>query len=486
MTGSDHTALVTPGINWISGCSDPRFPAGQCPLGTPGLIDAVLSAWDAFRAAAQVAAANFPSGPTLFEITRSDSLLTPLLPDYQTPYTFQFNIGVQRELRPGLVLSVDYVRHRGLHYPMRRDLNRVGAADTLDVARALVAMDALHGTLGCPSGAAGVDCAIAAGATIGEYVANGLGRGQAFPGTNPNFNEMRFVGMQGRSTYNALQVAVRGRLPDLGDSIKNWTLVGSYSLSRLEGSVEDKAMSNFEAPINNDDLFAFFGPTTFDRTHMLSIGSLFEIPGGIRLNSIWHFFSALPQSAFVPQALGGPAEIFFTDFNGDGTVGDPLPGTSRGSYGRNISCGAAFNRVIDAYNSTQAGQLTPAGQSFVNANLFTTAQLEALGAVSSTVPRPPAGQVCLDSFFTTDVRISRPFKLWRKRLTVEPGFEWFNLFNVANYDLPGNKLSGLLTGAPGSINGTTRANRTNRAGFGSGSFAPGIPRSWQFVLRVSF
>ena len=92
----------------------------------------------------------------------------------------------------------------------------------------------------------------------------------------------------------------------------------------------------------------------------------------------------------------------------------------------------------------------------------------------------------LDSFITTDLRVSRPFKLWRERITVEPAIEVFNLFNVANYDLPGNPLNALLTGAVGSISGTTPANRPNRAGFGSGSFAPGIPRAWQVALRVTF
>ncbi len=489
MTGSDLTAPVTPGVNWIGRPLGFSGIPGPPPGGTFGmsLIDAVLLAWDKFRAASLVAAANFPSGPTIFEIMRSDATFLPYLPNYQTPYTLQLNVGVQRELRPGLVLSVDYVRHRGLHYPMVRNLNRVGATDTLDVARALAAMDGLHSALGCPLGPPGVACAITAGAGIEDYAANGLGRGQAFPGMNTNFLDMQFNGMQGRSTYNALQVTLRERLPDLGRAVKNWTLAGSYSLSRLEASVGDQFSSDSEFPINNDDLFAFSGPTTFDRTHMLSIGSLFEIPGGVRVNSIWRFFTALPQSVFVPQVSGSAAEIFYTDFNGDGTVGDPLPGTSRGSYGRDIGCGAAaLNRVIDPYNAGQAGRLTPAGQALVDAGLFTTTQLQSLGATSPSVPRSPAGEVCLDSFATTDIRISRPFKLWRERITVEPSWEWFNLFNVANYDLPGNKLSGQLTGAPGSINGTTRTNRPNRAGFGSGSFSPGVPRSWQFALRVSF
>ena len=102
------------------------------------------------------------------------------------------------------------------------------------------------------------------------------------------------------------------------------------------------------------------------------------------------------------------------------------------------------------------------------------------------LPLAPSNEVMLDSFITTDVRVSRPFKLRRDRLTVESMLEWFNVFNIANYDAPGNVLSGLLTGAPGSINGTTPAYRPNRTGTGSGSFAQGVPRCWQLAVRVTF
>lgn len=497
INGLDLTALVTPGRNWITGCSDPRFPTGLCPLGTPGLIDAVLAAQQAFQAAYKIAYANFPSGPSRCEIRRGGC--ETFGSNYTTPYSFQFHIGVQRELRPGLVLSVDYVRNRGLHLLTRQDQNRLGAADTLITANALVAMNAVHAARGCPQGPAGVDCAINKGVLIGTYASRGLGllqnasttavNNSAFPGRNANFNRMQFFGMQGVSTYNALHANLRGKLPNLRALVKDWSVVASYALGRFEtkGTFEDPALVNYADNILNDKPLDYRGPAALDRTHMLSVGSLFRIPGGIRLNSIWRAFSALPQTVFVPGASGGAAEIFLTDLNGDGFNGDLLPGTNRGSYGRKIGCGAtALNRVIDDYNSTQAGNLTPAGQALVNAGLFTTLQLQRLGAVSPTVARAPDGQVCLDSFITTDVRVSRPFKLRSERITVEPAFEWFNLFNVANYDLPGNKLSDVLTGAAGSLNGTTTANRSNRAGFGGGSFALGTPRSWQIVVRVSF
>jgi len=494
LTGASPDAAVTPGVNWVSGCSDPRFPDGRCPLGTSGLIDAIFSAWKPYTDAYQTASSRFPSGPTQVEITLSPAGVYD--PDYRTPYSFHVNLGVQRELRPGLVLSVDYVRILGLHSIMRHDWNRVGAADTLNVMNSRAAIDATHSMLGCPGGPAGVDCAIAAGANIESYAAYGLGRGEAaspsnpnpfaFPGLNPDFNSMNLGGFQGRSTYNALQITLRGRLPDLREVVKDWNIVASYSLGRLTGVSEDQATVRIYPAVNNDDLLGFSGPCALDRTHIVSVGSVFQVPGGIHLNSIWRFSSAFPQSVLVPQVSGSAAEIFYTDFNGDGTYGDPLPGTLRGSFGRGVGDAAALNRAIDAHNATQAGQLTPAGKALVNARLFTEAQLKALGAVSPQAVRAPEGQVNLDSFITTDLRLARPFKLRGERIKIEPAFEIFNLFNLANYDLPGNKLTATLTGATGSINGTTAADRPNRAGFGSGSFALGIPRAWQLALRVSF
>lgn len=498
MSGSDPTALITPGRNWISGCRDPRFPGGDCPLGTPGLIDAVLAAFNAFKAASLAAAAKFPSGPTIFEVTRTTAG-NIFDPNYKTPYSFQLNAGVQRELRPGLVLSADYLRNRGVHYILRRDANRLGAADSLNVANARAAVIATHAAFGCPAAAtsAAVNCAIAAGATIEDYAANGLGSAGAaspgspnpfaFPGLNPNFNSMQLLGMQGLSTYNGLQVSLRGRLPNLRRVLRDWTAIVSYSLSRLEGTSDDQAF--LTNPVNNDNILQFFGPSTLDRRHMLSIASLFTIPGGIHLNSIWRVNSRLPKSIFVPQVSGSPAEIFFTDFNGDGTVGDPLPATNRGSFGRGVKNGKALNSLIANFNGSVVGTLTPAAKALVSAGLFTEAQLKALGAVAnggSPITLAPSGQVNLDSFITTDVRISRPFKFWGERITAEPAFELFNVFNIANYDLGGNTLSALLTGTVGSINGTTAADRPNRAGFGSGSFSQGIPRSWQLSVRVSF
>jgi hypothetical protein len=182
----------------------------------------------------------------------------------------------------------------------------------------------------------------------------------------------------------------------------------------------------------------------------------------------------------LPATTGGADEIFFSDWNGDGITQDPIFGSNRGSFSRDIKAND-INDVISRWNSTFAGTLSPAARALVQAGLFTEAQLQALGAVLTSVQPAPAGQVNNDSFINTDLRISHRIRL-TERWTVEPMVEVFNLFNVANYAV----FSSTLDGNPGNANGTTASTRPTRVGQGTGSFAPGVQRAFQFGVRVNF
>jgi hypothetical protein len=93
-------------------------------------------------------------------------------------------------------------------------------------------------------------------------------------------------------------------------------------------------------------------------------------------------------------------------------------------------------------------------------------------------------------------RFSEIVRIARKREAKEvielvyrelPSVGFYNLFNFANFDLPGNMLNGLLTGAAGQINGTTsEAHNITRVGVGTGVYSLGAPRQIEFGLRLSF
>lgn len=423
-----------------------------------------------------------------------------IAPGYRTPYSLQFNGGIQHQFSTGTILSVDYLRNRALHLLEGYDVNHVGDARYLNTAAALNAIAATNQSFACPGGTAGINCAIAAGASIVDYANNGLDSGRsylagypasgfgltpatgaAFPGINPNLGENQMLFPIGFSEYNALQINLRQNLSNPFRGVKRMSLEASYALSRFDSFAQDQDFVNNATDFDNINYY--YGPNALDRTHQFSVGTVFDLPHNFRTGFITHIDSALPLTLTLPTT-GGPGEIFFSDLTGDGTTGDVVPGTNIGSFGRSVKVDQ-LNSIINNYNSNDAGKLTPAGQALVNAGLFSTTQLGKLGAVTPTLPAAPAGEVGLSPFIDSDLNFGY---LWhiRESVVIEPSVAIFNLFNVANYDAPGNTLSGVLNGQPGSVDGTTPGLRTNRTLFGSGVFSFGGPRALEWGLKVTF
>ena len=72
-------------------------------------------------------------------------------------------------------------------------------------------------------------------------------------------------------------------------------------------------------------------------------------------------------------------------------------------------------------------------------------------------------------------------------MTIKPSVRFYNVANFANFDLPSNMMSGLLTGGVGSVNGTNYAGHlVNRVGVGSGVYSLGSPRETEFSLKITF
>jgi len=438
--------------------------------------------------------------------------LSLIAPDYRTPRSVQMNIGVQHELRPGLIFSADYLRNVSTRTLLAYDVNFGGAASTFNAANAAADRDfaqtnaatVFGGTMNCPAGSGQGGCMVAslgqAGA-LAAYGGSGIGgplqitEGScptcAFPGIHPNLgvNQVNFP--EGRSVYNGMDLVLKQQTSHFFvPGVKQANFQVSYSLSRYVSQVADSDFVNTATDSYSPDRFT--GPNALDRTHQVSFGGTFDLPWFFQLGFIGHFYSPLPQSALFEPSAGGPAAILQTDVTGDGTVGDPVPGTQIGDFMRTFGVNGLQN-VISNYNSNFAGKPTPAGNALINGGIFTLADLTAIGGVMQPLASTVPGATGLGWLKTFDANIKWKYVV-KERFTIEPSIGVFNIFNFANFDIPGNTQSGFLqftssgaTQTPGTIGGTPyNFTRVNRAGLQSGFNALGAMRAMEWGMKFTF
>jgi hypothetical protein len=529
-SGSPNTLSLPNG-----GSVTPTF-CGQ-PIGSvAGQITALQAQYQASTIAAGPASNPSFIGNTLAD--GEDSTGTDLLaPDYRSPRSVQLNLGFQHELRPGMVMTLDYLRNIETHTLIAIDTNHVGDARFFYSANAQAAMiataanNAGSSAANCQNqvpGPALVTCYLghysgsysaAAGGgpdsnagTIADFASNGLDSGYsfcgggpcpsaAFAGINQNLGANQMLFPIGYARNAALQFSLKQNLAHPFTYVRNFDLQFSYQLQRYIASATDNDFITIATDFNNAQ--HYLGPNGLDRKHQLSFGGTMDLPFHFRLGMIGHFYSPLPVTLTV-SPTGNAGGIFQTDLTGDGTgdgsfasngsSGDVLPGTNVGSFGHGVSA-SNINTFITRYNHADAGQLTPAGQTLVTSGLFTSAQLTSLNGVQQVIQAAPYDEAGMGWLRALDVSLNWVYK-FRERLQIQPGVSFFNVMNLSNFDGPGNPLSGALTllppggvanYVPGTLNGTSSEQpSSNRLGLGSGVFALGSPRVIEFSLKFNF
>jgi len=444
-------------------------------------------------------------------------------PKYKTPVSLQMNIGLQREIRHGMVFSADFLRNIETRSLLGIDVNHDGSVNSFNLGAAQTAIALTNGgfspttgafagtNCGTLTGSTAVDCAISAGATMADYAGNGLGSAAdqggvgcmaaigapcAFGGYNASQAASTFLFPVGRSVYNGLQMKLTQNVVNPVRGLKAVNFQIAYSLSRFEnsggsqvtGTTADNDQDFVLSAADNAHPNKYFGPSLLDRRHQISFGGYADLPGNFRLGLLSHFYSPLSSSITVGDTGIGPGEIFRTDFTGDGTLGDPMPGTHFGQFDRGTSA-SGLNGLINTYNSGVANTATPAGQVLIASNLMTLTQLQALGGVAPTLPNTVPGQVDFTWLRSLDLNLGWRFK-FRERFTIEPSVAVFNLFNFSNFGLPPTTMSGLLsTGSPspGTIAGTDRSvQEAFRVGNGTGVYAVGAARQVEWGMKFTF
>jgi hypothetical protein len=277
--------------------------------------------------------------------------------------------------------------------------------------------------------------------------------------------------------------------------LNNLNLTASYSLGSFKncggqapatvaGSDQDFVIGTMD----NNNPCSYFGNSLLDRTGQFSFGFVADVPGNFQISIISHFDSPLPLSLVSANGGTSAGQIYNTDFTGDGTVDDLLPGTKLGQVGRGTPV-SYINNIIGNYNATYANNPTPAGNTLIGTGMFNLTELQQLGAVASSVPLAPANQVGMGWLRAFDFKLSWIGKksIGDHIFELQPSVGLFNIFNFSNFDLPPNTLNGVVNGSAGSVNGTAPSDRvTNRVGIGTGVYGLGAPRAIEFGLQISF
>lgn len=497
--------VINPGPTGLNIC-------GQ-PIGSVESSIATVQAQYQAATAASGAASNPGFIGNTLSSTTNGTATDMFAPNYQTPRSVQMNFGLQHQFGQHSVFSADYVRNIETHTLLAIDVNHVGDSRYFNLANATAAIKKTLTNCGvgypninaaiakCPdnpeTGAAGYNQPV----TMADFAANGLDSGNflcgggpcpnaAFPGINANLGANQMLFPSGRSVYNGLQLKFTNNVPHPGKYVKNLSLQIAYSFSKYVSTSTDSDFIN--NAVDNNAPTRFIGPNGLDRTHQISMGTVFDLPYHFQLSWIAHFDSPLPVTLTLPTS-GNAGGIFVSDVTGDGSgdgsivypTGDILPGTNIGAYGRSVKA-SNINNVIQSYNTNFANEPTPAGQILINNGLFTLTQMRLLGGVMPAVQPAPVNQANMGWLKILDLRLGWVYKV-ADRVTLEPGASFYNLFNFSNFNGASTPLSGVLDGSFGSVNGTSgQQPSSNRLGLGTGVFALGAPRAIEFMMKVSF
>jgi len=230
-------------------------------------------------------------------------------------------------------------------------------------------------------------------------------------------------------TYKALLVRVEKRLAH------GTQFLASYTYSHNVGA-------NVGNGFSLENALANVGPSPNDVPHLLNVGGVVRLPLSLDLGFNFSFASAAPFTAFLGNI----------DFDGDGTTGDLLPGTTVNVFNRGLDR-QDLARLVREFNARYGGRSDARGTPIPQLTLPTS---YALG----------------DNYHSLDIRISRSIPITgHSRATLL--LEAFNVYNAANL----SGFAGDLT-SPGTFGQpVSRATQV----FGSGG-----PRSIQLGARFAF
>ena len=365
-------------------------------------------------------------------------------PDSTTAYSIHLNGGIQRELRPNLILTADYVMRRYLH---------VGALQGIFI------LD--RNRFNRPK-VTGVDPNTGVVSFVRDPVIPlcNLAQTNAFdPKDNCSTGPINVFSSGANFRYQGLHLKLEKRY----SAGLQFTL--GYAYARNTGFNYDNGFTNF------DDYRQAYGNIPGHRRHRLTLSGVWTLPDYRRGSA---FLRGLMNSwtvSLISQTYSAPplnTVLNGLDLDGDGISVTLLPGTTQqNSLGQGLSA-SGLRELVGRYNADVEAR--------------TRRMTNADGSVTLVRPRTPFNQIINplvlpdnfsngDSFLTQDVRLTRTVKM-SERVRLSILGEVFNLFNIAN-----------LTGFSGVLNQPNYGLPSARA---AQVFGTGGPRAIQLAAKFLF
>jgi len=433
-----------------------------------------------------VIAANFISNPN----NRSYQPRA-YAPDYTIPEkVYQYSFSLQQELPYKLMLTTAVVGSQGRNLFLRSVANRILPGQTT-----IVDGTPLPTTFGVVNRTNAAGRVIAVN-TIREFaIVSGTSSVQ-----NP-YAEVDYKTSGGHDSYRALQLGL-GRRYSTGLTL-NAQYTWSRSFGNTSGSNEARTAANNARAISDYDYD--LGYNNFDVRHTFNLSAIYDLPfgkgkkhdfgtignailGGWEIGTIVNVRSGLPLEIGIVRP---DVVIRCTNPAAGCTVGEvrALPGTINAANPLPVGFTAVVNTPGGgASRNVRRPDLVPGvnpylnnDRSLLNPAAFTTPAPGTFGNVPRNFLRGP-------NFKQVDLIFNKRFK-FNETTNLEFRTEVFNIFNRANFDIPGSRLNNavgtLQPGQPytfataGGTFGLLRQTVVRDVGLGTN-------RQIQFALRLNF
>jgi TonB dependent receptor len=377
---------------------------------------------------------TFPSQPVDHNIDFTNLLpfgsgLFSVDPHLRTPYTYQYNLSVQHEFLRDTILEVSYLGSSSRGLTALQDINPF-VPGTTDRILNLGAGDST-----CPDTSNG-DPGLFGGCTVGSLL-------QFRNATKAN--------------YNALVASLTKQIDDSATFGRTYFTLG-YTLSHEIDNASGFRQRNSTVPSLLPDLLRASGDT--DVRNRITFSGGWDLPfeqawksGPKKLTQGWSLFPIVTwRTGFPLDVLANLPSAFDAGSEGPSGVGDPLvvranavgsTNTFNPRTQQSFNGGAPGNYYFspNSFSNAQCGDgndpppCTPGSGIFPSdAQVVADPSLATYGSVPRNFLRGP-------NRTNVDLAVSKTTPFLRERLKLELRFEFFNIFNFAEFSNPDTNIA---------------------------------------------